>query len=236
MARTQRGAQRRPRSRRRAATNASAGFVIGLLAVVTGFVFAGTGLELGPTSSAAQVAATNAAVRLAQDPSLRPSASATPVAPAQPQPLLPPDQRDLLLRPEGATRVVVPSAGIDAQVEQVGYTYQNGHLDYSVPLREAGQYVGSAEPGSRGNTVIAGHVATRSGKGVFENLPQVKAGDIVEVYRGSEIYRYSVTDIRIVAPDATSVMSQTQDATLTLITCYPDNNFQNRLVVIGKLV
>jgi sortase A len=132
--------------------------------------------------------------------------------------------------------VVVPSVGIDALVEPVGYTFQHGRLDYDVPLHEAGHYVGSADPGDPGNVVIAGHVSTRSGLGIFENLPDVKAGDVVEVYRGGQVYRYSVVEIRIVAPDATDVMTQTQDATLTLITCFPTENFQHRLVVIGKLV
>lgn len=226
----------RARRPRRTAAHTVAGFVLGLLAVVTGFAFAGTGLEHGPMSRAAQVAATNAAIEIAHDPTVRPSTVSTPVAVAQPEPFVPATQRDLLMRPEGATRVVVPAVGIDASVEPVGYTYQNGRLDYDVPLHEAGHYVGSADPGDPGNVVIAGHVATRSGIGIFEKLPDVKAGDIVEVYRGGQVYRYSVVEIRIVAPDATNVMTQTQDATLTLITCFPTQNFQHRLVVIGKLV
>jgi LPXTG-site transpeptidase (sortase) family protein len=230
------GARPSARRSRRTALHTTAGFVIGLLAVATGFAFAGTGLEISPSSHAAQVAATNAAIELAHDPAVRPSAASTPAAAVAPQPLLPAAQRDLLIRPEGATRVVVPAVGIDATVEPVGYTYQGGHLDYDVPLHEAGHYVGSADPGDPGNVVIAGHVATRSGIGIFENLPKVKAGDIVEVYRGGEIYRYSVVEIRVVAPDATNVMAQTHDATLTLITCFPTQNFQHRLVVIGKLV
>ncbi len=226
----------RTRSHRRTAMQTVAAFVLGLLAVATGFLFAGTGLDHGPSSTAAQVAATNAAIELAHDPGARPQTAATPVVPAHPEPFVPAAQRAILMRPEGVTRVVVPAVHIDARVEPVGYTFQNGHLDYDVPLHEAGHYVGSADPGDRGNVVIAGHVATRGGQGIFEALPGVKAGDIVEVYRGSEVYRYSVVEIRVVAADATDVMTQTQDATLTLITCFPTNNFQNRLVVVGKLV
>lgn len=231
------GGARRARSRRRrTAMQTFAAFVLGLLAMTTGFIFAGTGLDHAPASHAAALAATNAAIKVAHDPQIRPATVATPVVAATPQPFVPPSQRALLIQPEGVTRVVVPAAHIDAPVEPVGYTYRNGHLDYDVPLHEAGHYVGSASPGQPGNVVIAGHVATLSGLGIFRDLPKVKAGDIVEVYRGSQVYRYSVVEIRIVAPDATDVMTQTQDATLTLITCFPANNFQNRLVVIGKLV
>ena len=72
--------------------------------------------------------------------------------------------------------------------------------------------------------------------GVFAKLPSVVAGDVVEVYRGGRVYRYSVTEIRVVAADATSVMSQTQDATVTLITCFPDDSYRDRLVVVGRLL
>ena len=139
------------------------------------------------------------------------------------------------MRPS-ATRVVVRAVGIDTLVATVGYSYLNGNLDYDVPRQAAGHYVGTAEPGDKGNLVIGGHVSLRTGPAVFQALPGVKAGDVVEVYRGDQIYRYSVTEIRVVAADATSVMRPTQDATLTLITCFPERNFQQRLVVIAKLV
>ena len=136
----------------------------------------------------------------------------------------------------GATRVVVPSVGIDSEVRSVGFTFQNGELRYDVPRLEAGQYVGTAEPGQAGNTVIGGHVATRGDAAVFQHLPGVNVGDIVEVYSGDRKFRYSITEIKRVAADATSVMGQTQDATLTLITCFPGQDYSERLVVIGKLL
>jgi sortase A len=142
-----------------------------------------------------------------------------------------------VLRPAGPTRIVVASVGIDALVSTVGYTFTNGALEYDVPRREAGHYVDSALPGNRGNVVIGGHVANRSGaKAVFAPLPGVKAGDVIEVYRGDQVFRYSITEIKVVAVEATSVMSQTQDARLTLITCFPERNYPHRLVVVGKLV
>ena len=45
-----------------------------------------------------------------------------------------------------------------------------------------------------------------------------------------------VSEVRVVLPTAVEVMRQTPDATLTLITCYPDGDYSRRLVVIGKLV
>jgi len=225
----------RPAGRRASlATHALAGFALGLLAVGAGLLFAGTGAEQPIQSEAAEQAAAVAAFRIAVSGEATPAPRAEPAAPVTVQPFALDHQALFTVR--GATRVVVESVGIDSQVSSVGYTYQNGRLRYDVPRLEAGQYVGTAQPGQPGNTVIGGHVATRGGQAVFEALPGVKAGDIVEVYSGDQKFRYSITEIKVVAADATTVMSQTQDATLTLITCFPDQGYHERLVVIGKLL
>jgi LPXTG-site transpeptidase (sortase) family protein len=142
----------------------------------------------------------------------------------------------VIARTGGATRVRVPALGIDAEVRPVGLTFREGKLQYDTPSVQAGQYAGSADPGARGNTVIGGHVALRGGEGVFRALPNVKVGSVVEVQSGANLFRYQVTEVRIVAPDATEVMEPTQDATLTLITCSEDGARAKRVVVVGKLV
>lgn len=225
--------QPRPRSRRRGGATAVGGFVIGLVAVTVGFLFAGTGHESAPLSAAADAAEHAAAVRLALDASVRPSAAPPSAASATPQTFAsdaPP------FSPRMATRIVIPSVGIDTEIRPVGYVFAGGQLQYDVPRRAAGEYVTGAQAGHPGNTVIGGHVSLRGSTGVFAGLPSVVAGDVVEVYRGAEVYRYSITGIRVVAPDATYVMSQTQDATLTLITCFPGENYRDRLVVTGRLL
>ncbi len=135
-----------------------------------------------------------------------------------------------------ATRVRLAGIGLDAEVRSVGFVLQGGELTYDTPRFEAGQYVGSADPGQRGNLVIGGHVANRGALAVFNRLPEAKIGDVVEVFSGGTIFRYSVTELRVVAPDATAVMARTHDATLTLITCSPDQDHQKRLIVVGKLI
>lgn len=230
---TSRASRSRPRAK--AASHLGAGFVIGLLAVVTGFGLAGTGMEATPLSDAAALAAGHAAVRMTFDPDVRPAVDHRPVEAVAPQRFTIAAD-DLLMRSAGPTRIVIASVGIDALVHTVGYTFRDGALEYDVPRREAGHYVDSAAPGDRGNVVIGGHVSNRTGKAVFASLPGVKAGDIVEVYRGDQVFRYSITEIKVVAAEATSVMSQTQDARLTLVTCFPERNYPHRLVVVGKLV
>ena len=206
---------------------------LALLAVVAGVAFAGAGPEAGPPVEARDGAARAAAVRVALDiPLFEP---APPAAEAvQPQPLLAGEDQVRLAR--SATRVRIPSVGIDTEVRTVGYVFREGELQYDVPRVGAGQYPGSAPPGQPGNTVIAGHVASRSGPAVFRDLPQVRVGETVEVFRGDQVFRYLITEIRVVAPEATAAMAETDDATVTLITCSRDQNFRQRFVVVGKLL
>lgn len=214
-----------------------ASIVIVQLALVAGFVFAGTGRGEGPPSEARDQAARAAAVRIVLDPHVAevpPAEASTPEPPPTPQPLLA-DAEEIRLS-EYATRIRIPSVGIDADVRTVGYVFQDGRLQYDVPRRGAGQYVGTAAPGEAGNAVIAGHVSTRSGPAVFRELPNVSIGDTIEVLRGDEMYRYVITEVRVVEPSETSVMSPTSDSRLTLITCAPDQQATQRYVVIGKLV
>jgi LPXTG-site transpeptidase (sortase) family protein len=227
---------RSSRSRRRARRGAGAsvaGFTLGLLATVTGFVFAGTGAEPAPTVEARAAAEEVVAVRLAVGAPLLPPMPRVEPAPEY-QPLL--ADADQVIVPRHATRVRVASVGIDAEVRPVGLRYRDGELQYDTPRVEAGQYVGSAPPGEAGNTVIGGHVASRGGPAVFSALPDVAIGDTVEVFRGDQRFAYRVTEIRIVEAQATHVMGQTDAAQLTLITCLPGDNYSQRVVVVGTLL
>ncbi len=80
-----------------------------------------------------------------------------------------------------------------------------------------GHLEGSASPGARGNCVITAHRDTH-----FTALRDLRNGDIVRVQRvdgGWSTYR--VDSQRVVDKRDTWVTRATDDATLTLITCYP---------------
>lgn len=84
-------------------------------------------------------------------------------------------------------------------------------LNYGV-----GWIVGTARPGERGNTAIAGHR-----DGFFHGLKDASPGDIIELCteRGAAVY--TVDQIEIVAPDAIRVLERRSKPSLTLVTCYP---------------
>lgn len=87
--------------------------------------------------------------------------------------------------------------------------------------RGVGHIAGTALPGHSGNIAITGHR-----DGFFRGLKDIAAGDTIEVVRRTkegqaQTDKYLVRNIKIVLPSDTSVLDQTDDSTLTLITCYP---------------
>ncbi|MCE3203869.1 sortase [Paenibacillus sonchi] len=82
--------------------------------------------------------------------------------------------------------------------------------------RGAGHDPGSALIGADGNSVLAGHRDT-----VFRGLSALQKDDLIEVETAEGRFIYSVTGSTIVDGDARGVIKQSDEAVLTLITCYP---------------
>lgn len=92
----------------------------------------------------------------------------------------------------------------------------------------------SAEPGAVGNAVIAGHRDS-----FFRHVHSLRYGDDIFVQRGGKLFHYVVRSRRIVEPTNLSVLKQSNDGELTLITCYPTHAIgpaPQRLIVVAKLV
>ena len=100
--------------------------------------------------------------------------------------------------------------------------------------RGVGHLRGSAEPGERGNLVLAGHRDT-----FFRHIYELNKGDQIQVRRNGRTYTYEVTGRKVVMPEDISVIKPTNNPQLTLITCYPTYYIgpaPKRLVVFSKLV
>ncbi len=80
-----------------------------------------------------------------------------------------------------------------------------------------GLVAGTAPPGVAGNTVLSGHRDTQ-----FRFLRSLEPGDHLrlEDARGAW-HDYAVTDTLIVDAQAVEILWETDDARLTLVTCYP---------------
>ena len=97
-----------------------------------------------------------------------------------------------------------------------------------------GHYVGSVLPGISDNSVLAGHRDS-----VFRNLGELKIGDLMTVRTSYGTFVYEVHKIRIVDANDRTVIVPTQDAILTLSTCYPFRfvgNAPKRYIVQAGLV
>lgn len=100
----------------------------------------------------------------------------------------------------------------------------------------------SALPGAPGNTAIFGHssyYANKPGsyKKVFATLNNLETDDTIEIKSSNKTYDYKVTNKLIVKPQDVSVVSQDLSKyELTLITCWPLNTTEKRLVIKASLV
>jgi LPXTG-site transpeptidase (sortase) family protein len=100
--------------------------------------------------------------------------------------------------------------------------------------RGPGHLEDTALPGEPGNTVIAGHRDS-----FFRPLRHVEIGDDIFVDTPHARLQYRVTSLRVVDSHDLSVLHSTDEATLTLITCYPFQIFgsaPDRFVVRASLV
>ena len=99
-----------------------------------------------------------------------------------------------------------------------------------------GHLFGTVLPGQPGNSVIAGHRDTH-----FEFLQFLRKGDVINVDNKFKApSNYLVTDIKVVNYSDLYYLEQSQDAILTLITCYPFDAVVTggplRFVVIAKQI
>lgn len=95
----------------------------------------------------------------------------------------------------------------------------------------------SKNPGKKGNVVIIGHrfMNMPPKKDTFYNLDKVGIGDKIQIINDEGEYNYIVVEKKEVEPNDTSVIQDTDDYRLTLITCTPLWTSQKRLIVVAKL-
>ncbi len=82
--------------------------------------------------------------------------------------------------------------------------------------RGVGHIDGTPMPGEGGNMGLAGHR-----DGFFRPLKDVETGTRIELVTLTETLNYRVTDVWIVDPSDVSVLADTDEPVLTLVTCYP---------------
>ncbi|MFQ6101908.1 MAG: sortase [Anaerolineae bacterium] len=127
--------------------------------------------------------------------------------------------------PEQAMRIQIPAIGVDGPVVEGD--------DWESLKQGAGHHVGSANPGESGNCVISAHNDIFGE--IFRDLPDLDLGDEIFVHTASQVYRYIVTQKRIIEPTGVDVMYPASSPVLTLISCYPYGIDTHRIIVIAEL-
>jgi len=123
-------------------------------------------------------------------------------------------------RPAAPVQVAIPAAEVDAEIQPIGL----GPEGMEVPEPSSiGWFDAGPRPGEVGRTVMAGHVDTEDGAGVFARVPTLEPGALVAVTDESgAVHRYRVTERRQMPKErfpAESVYGSSVAPELVLITC-----------------
>jgi len=116
----------------------------------------------------------------------------------------------------------IPSIGIRTRLIHLGVN-RDGTLQVPSSTAVTGWYTGSPRPGTVGSAIIAGHVDSRTGPGIFFWLRTLRPGDRVYVGRADGTMAvFTVTKVRKFAKNrfpTDAVYGPVPDAELRLITC-----------------
>jgi len=126
---------------------------------------------------------------------------------------------------EAVALVKIPKIGVEkAVVEGVGLPELK---------KGPGHYPTTPMPGQPGNAAIAGHRTTYGAP--FFRLDEMEPGDPILVTTRQGVFRYEVTERKVVQPEQTEVLDATDSNRLTLTTCEPRFSAARRLIVVAAL-
>ena len=144
-------------------------------------------------------------------------------------------------------RIVIPKIGVNASTVSVSWSVQELNEGVVAQWETAdpglvGHHLGTALPGDVGNVVMSGH---GTDQGVFSRLGELEPGDEITIeLSDSESHVYRVEESVLLPEVGAShqqklanarYMEPTDDARLTLITCWPAWAYTHRLVVVAGM-
>ena len=142
-----------------------------------------------------------------------------------------------------ATRLIMPSIGIDSTITELEILNLGESRAYETPDRVIGHIPETANAGEAGSSWFFGHTESPTlGEGsVFFNLRQVpgKLQNQEDVYviteTGQTQYLYLVTSSQVVHQDDMALY-ETGQSSIHLVSCVPRLVYDHRLIVTGELV
>jgi hypothetical protein len=133
----------------------------------------------------------------------------------------PPRSSSVTAVPEPVS-LIIPAIGVHTRLIRLGITSQ-GTLQVPATTSVAGWYTWSPRPGAVGSSVIAGHIDSKAGPGIFFRLRLLKPGERVYVRRADgTLAIFAVTAVQTYPKSAfptALVYGPAPDPALRLISC-----------------
>lgn len=98
-----------------------------------------------------------------------------------------------------------------------------------------GHFTGTPMPGEKGNFCVAGHRSYTYNQ-YFNRLDELEIGDTIIVTTMDGEFKYEVYESVVVEPEEVSVLDNTKDSEITLVTCTPIRVATHRLIIKGRSV
>ena len=127
--------------------------------------------------------------------------------------------------PQHAQNIKIPAINVSAPVVQGD--------GWEQLKKGVGQHIGTPNPGQKGNIVLSAHDDIFGE--IFRDLDRLKEGDKIILFTNQRTYTYLVRQTQVVEPTQVEVMNQTDEAAVTLISCYPYLVNNKRIVVTAYL-
>jgi sortase (surface protein transpeptidase) len=152
-----------------------------------------------------------------------------------------PSGRAQVARP---VRLVVPSIGVSTKLIRLGLTSSHA-LQVPPTAAVAGWFTGSPRPGAIGSSVIAGHIDSYLGPGVFYRLSDLRRGEDAYVIGANHtVAVFKITSVRSYLKSrfpTAEVYGPVPDPELRLVTCggtfdYATRQYLSNVVVYAVLV
>jgi sortase A len=108
-------------------------------------------------------------------------------------------------------------------------------IDASTLKYAVGHFTGTSMPGNKGNFCVAGHRSYAYNE-YFNRLDELGVGDKITVTTVTGEFTYEVYESKVVKPEETSVLNNTENPEITLVTCTPIRVATHRLIVKGRMI
>jgi len=147
-------------------------------------------------------------------------------------------------QPDRPIRLAIPAIGVRTRLIRLGIT-SRGSLQVPTSAAVAGWFTGSPAPGAIGAAIIAGHIDSYTGPGVFFRLRDLRRGrDVYVTLASGSTVTFRVTAVRSYAKDrfpTAVIYGPVPDAELRLITCggqfdHATGSYLSNVVVYAALV